>query len=277
MGIEIQINACSHSRSLFSEKFEEIVVNKYNGSGHWSYLWYDEHTMYQNKNTFLTQFDQIRSEMDPNNIFLNQLYENLFDNDENIQNVESTLIKNIYSRNFEINLISFYVISAWFCCMFILYLIGSYYRILPFLDARSLCDFHMNICCNDMHELDELISREQKELEVYAHNDEFEKVANDLIDIEVLDPVSNEYLTITVTFRTAFLILMDDENYREWKYREKFAVSRDEELADRFERFGEELAWKSIYPRQCLLFGACILSVAMLLIAVIQATFTLVS
>ncbi len=120
------------------------------------------------------------------------------------------------------------------------------------LDARNLCDYCSferegdgdNIkerkcidlrCCNDMNELDELIENEQKLLEQYGYDDNFDKVVEDLIDVEVLDPFSNEYVTITVTFRTAFFIFLDDENYREWKHRETFAVSRNEELFERYD------------------------------------------
>ena len=182
-------------------------------------------------------------------------------------------------------MVSFYVLLSWFGSVFLLYLIGAYYRVLPFMDVRSLCcdcgsdgggdgfgsgciDYR---CCNDMNELDELIENEQREIERYTKEDNFDAVASDLIDVEVLDPASNEYTTITVTFRTALRILFDDENNREWKYREKLAVSRLEELSDRYERLGEELTWQSIYPRQCLVFSASALSIALLLVALIQA------
>ena len=227
---------------------------------------------------------------------MNKYYSNIFlnKNVNIINDIKSELVMEIYPRNCKINVVAFYVIAIWYLLTFILYLLGSYYRVLPFLDARNLCDYCESTsdgdgdgvgsiqicfcidlkCCNDMNELDELIETEQKLLEKFSNDNEFDRVVEDLIDVEILDPTSNEYITITVTFRTAFFILMSDENYREWKYREKFAVSRTEELLERYEKLGPELTWKSIYPRQCLFFSSITLSVAMILIAIIQASLT---
>jgi len=290
--IEIQINVCSKSRSSFATQFEAIVVNKYNGTGHWAYLWHDYNLWYLHREQQLAQFESIRSELDPNGTFINKLYANLFTKslDERTQ-IESEYVTELYPKHAKIVSISFFVIGTWFAIVYILYLIGSYYRVLPFLDERAIClccnNFNgeqdededgeqrccMNLmCCNDMNELDDLIEREQKLLEMYAESDKYDQVIEDLIDVEVLDPSGNDYVTITVTFKTAFWILMSDENYREFQYRDIFAVSRGEELNERYETLGEEFTWKSIYPRQCLFFSACSLSVAMLLIAIIEAS-----
>jgi len=290
--IEIQINKCSTSLTMFSEEFEHIIVSKYNGTGHWAYLWHD-YTQWFNtpsQQAALSQFEVIRSALDPNGTFTNALYLNLYKNPNERDAIVSPFVSKTFPCNVKINRVNFFVIAAWFAFVFVLYLIGSYYRILPFLDARDLCDYcgvgsldeenkeRVKVCgvdlkcCDDLNELDELIEKEQHLLEQYAHEDNYEKVVEDLIDIEVLDPISGDYITVTVTFRTAFYILMGDENYREWKHREKFAVSREEELIERYEKLGEELTWISIYPRQCLFFSASVLSIALIVVAVIEAS-----
>lgn len=256
---------------------------------------FDSDSLYNHNATNLEQFETVRSALDPNGTFLNALYSKVFDGDSDGDSEEhfvSEFVTRSYPKNHEIVVLSSYVLSLWFVLVFVVYLVGAYFRILPFMDARNLCDclggdeeergcalWHcIDLrCCDDMNELDELMERERREFKKYLQNatdKEHEFAENQLIEIELYDADTGEPRVMTVTFRVALLAWMEDRagNNRTWRHRDKFAVSRKDELEYREERLGEEVAWKSIYPRQCLFFSAIAISLALLWMAIIEAS-----
>ena len=103
--LEIYPNTCAKNRIEFGLEYEKIIIDKYNGSTHHGYPWNTYETFYKTK-IFWSKFDefnQIRKQFDPNNLFLNEYFYNLFEYDgsinSNIKDVDELYLFDHYAKN----------------------------------------------------------------------------------------------------------------------------------------------------------------------------------